>query len=306
MTQRRLERGVRQWKRRAAAALDPVERAKASRKVLEWQARLDAHIEAVNARRESTETPAMVKQPGRARVVYAPDAVRTATEAAGFRRSVAAADRKTAKSVDFIKGSGGQEPTGRRWDEVADVREAEQWARERFGLEHVAFGGHRLAADSVNETFEWARERGLELPRRVVVDANDPRLQGRFDLIAGYDHERDELLINPAARYWRSQIGQGDVALTHYERGVWSTGDRLHPVKHEVYHRNLAVEAPDRYRRRRVEVFTTEEGKIVRHVSKRATRNRAEFAAEYLAGADYGIVYSDAVKELFDQLWVQP
>lgn len=86
--QRRLERGIRQWKRREMAALDPVERAKASRKVLEWQARLDAHIEAVNARRESTETPAMVEQPGRARVVYAPDAVRSARSAGARRNSI--------------------------------------------------------------------------------------------------------------------------------------------------------------------------------------------------------------------------
>ena len=78
MTQRRLERGVRQWKRREMAALDPVEQAKASRKVLQWQKGLDAHIEAVNKRRAGSGVPPMKKQPGRAQVIFAPDAVRSA------------------------------------------------------------------------------------------------------------------------------------------------------------------------------------------------------------------------------------
>ncbi|HSW49446.1 MAG TPA: phage minor capsid protein, partial [Bryobacteraceae bacterium] len=87
LTQRRLERGIRQWKRREMAALDPVEQAKASRKVLEWQKGLEAHIGAVNERRAGLGIPAMKRQPGRERVIWAPDARRTAREAAGFRRS---------------------------------------------------------------------------------------------------------------------------------------------------------------------------------------------------------------------------
>ena len=88
MTQRRLERGVRQWKRREMAALDPQEQAKASRKVLEWQKGLNAHIEAVNARRSDLGIPAMKLQPGRARVVFAPDAVRSAKSAGARRNSI--------------------------------------------------------------------------------------------------------------------------------------------------------------------------------------------------------------------------
>lgn len=41
--QRYLERGVRDWKRRQAAALDDTERARAGRKVREWQARIRQH-----------------------------------------------------------------------------------------------------------------------------------------------------------------------------------------------------------------------------------------------------------------------
>lgn len=88
LTQRRLERGVRQWKRREMVALDPVEQAKASRKVIAWQKGLDAHIEVVNKRRAGTGIPAMKKQPGRAQVIFAPDAVRSAKSAGARRNSI--------------------------------------------------------------------------------------------------------------------------------------------------------------------------------------------------------------------------
>lgn len=42
--QRRLERGIRQWKRREAAALDDVTAAKAKAKVREWQGKLREHV----------------------------------------------------------------------------------------------------------------------------------------------------------------------------------------------------------------------------------------------------------------------
>lgn len=87
-TQRRLERGIRQWKRREMVAIDPIEQAKAGRKVLAWQKGLNAHIDAVNERRAGSIVPPMKKQPGRAQVVWAPDAKRTAREAAADRRKL--------------------------------------------------------------------------------------------------------------------------------------------------------------------------------------------------------------------------
>ncbi len=49
--QRRLERGVRQWKRRAAAALDDDARRDAEAKVKAWQARLGEHVKANDLKR---------------------------------------------------------------------------------------------------------------------------------------------------------------------------------------------------------------------------------------------------------------
>lgn len=49
--QRRLERGVRHWKQRAAAALDEPARKSAERKAREWQRRLKAHVEANDLQR---------------------------------------------------------------------------------------------------------------------------------------------------------------------------------------------------------------------------------------------------------------
>lgn len=54
MQQRRLERGIRQWKRREAAALDDEARERAGAKVAEWTRALQAHIRHVNKRREET------------------------------------------------------------------------------------------------------------------------------------------------------------------------------------------------------------------------------------------------------------
>lgn len=88
MTQRRLERGVRQWKRREMAALNPIEQAKAGRKVVAWKKGLDDHIDAVNKRRGGLDIPAMKKQPQREKVIFAPDAVRTERQAAAARRKV--------------------------------------------------------------------------------------------------------------------------------------------------------------------------------------------------------------------------
>lgn len=50
--QRRLERGVREWKRVEAAALDDQARAKAKAKVREWQGRLKTHVEANELKRQ--------------------------------------------------------------------------------------------------------------------------------------------------------------------------------------------------------------------------------------------------------------
>jgi hypothetical protein len=61
MEQRRLERGVRQWKRRASAALDDAETAKARGKVQAWEGRLKGHIETVNKRRAETGEPPTVR-----------------------------------------------------------------------------------------------------------------------------------------------------------------------------------------------------------------------------------------------------
>ena len=61
MEQRRLERGVRQWKRRASAALDDAETVKARGKVKAWEGRLKGHIETVNARRAAAGEPATVR-----------------------------------------------------------------------------------------------------------------------------------------------------------------------------------------------------------------------------------------------------
>ena len=49
--QRRLERGVRQWKRREAAAIDPEAERMAKAKAREWQARLRDHVEANDLKR---------------------------------------------------------------------------------------------------------------------------------------------------------------------------------------------------------------------------------------------------------------
>ncbi len=61
MEQRRLERGVRQWKRRTAAALDDAEKKRAGGKVREWESRLKSHVNSVNARRIETGEPATVR-----------------------------------------------------------------------------------------------------------------------------------------------------------------------------------------------------------------------------------------------------
>ncbi len=49
--QRYLERGIRSWKLREAAAMDPAAQAKAQAKVREWQARLREHIDATGGKR---------------------------------------------------------------------------------------------------------------------------------------------------------------------------------------------------------------------------------------------------------------
>ncbi|MCU0273821.1 MAG: phage minor capsid protein [Acidimicrobiales bacterium] len=49
--QRRLERGVRQWKRREAAAIDPDAQRMAKAKARDWQARLKAHVDANDLKR---------------------------------------------------------------------------------------------------------------------------------------------------------------------------------------------------------------------------------------------------------------
>lgn len=50
--QRRLERGVREWKRVEAAALDDQARARARAKVREWQGRLKTHVDTNNLKRQ--------------------------------------------------------------------------------------------------------------------------------------------------------------------------------------------------------------------------------------------------------------
>lgn len=50
--QRYLERGVRDWKRRAAASVDPAAEARANAKVREWQARLREHVAATDLNRK--------------------------------------------------------------------------------------------------------------------------------------------------------------------------------------------------------------------------------------------------------------
>lgn len=49
---RYLERGVREWRRREAAALSPAEAAKAKAKVAEWQGRIRAHVDTTSAKRQ--------------------------------------------------------------------------------------------------------------------------------------------------------------------------------------------------------------------------------------------------------------
>ncbi|VXB82283.1 phage minor capsid protein [Aeromicrobium sp. 9AM] len=49
---RRLERGVRQWKRRSAAALDDNAKAAADAKVRDWQARIRKHVDETPAKRQ--------------------------------------------------------------------------------------------------------------------------------------------------------------------------------------------------------------------------------------------------------------
>jgi hypothetical protein len=72
MRQRRLERGVRQWKRREVAALDDTEAKKAKAKVKQWRGALSEHIETVNARREATGSYAARRFPKREQVTGAP------------------------------------------------------------------------------------------------------------------------------------------------------------------------------------------------------------------------------------------
>lgn len=50
--QRRLERGVRQWRRREVVALDDDARRKAQAKAKEWRARLDQHVKATGGKRQ--------------------------------------------------------------------------------------------------------------------------------------------------------------------------------------------------------------------------------------------------------------
>lgn len=71
LQQRRLERGVRQWKRRELAALDDETKAKAKAKVKSWRAALKSHVQEVNERRSGTGVPAMKNQPGRTQVMTA-------------------------------------------------------------------------------------------------------------------------------------------------------------------------------------------------------------------------------------------
>lgn len=62
---RRLERGVRDWKRRAATALDPAEKRAANAKVREWQGRIKAHTETsgVGRRRDREQLNLGMKAP---------------------------------------------------------------------------------------------------------------------------------------------------------------------------------------------------------------------------------------------------
>ena len=50
--QRRLERGIREWKRVEAAALDDLARARARAKVRDWQGRLTTHVDDNDLKRQ--------------------------------------------------------------------------------------------------------------------------------------------------------------------------------------------------------------------------------------------------------------
>jgi hypothetical protein len=270
---RRLERGVRQWKAREAAALTPDAAAKARAKVEVWQDGIRRHVDATGVGRvrgrEQTD-----------RALAAP-ATRTPHRALApvdraAPRTTAVADRQAEQ-----RRVAAQARADRKAAEAAAREQAAREQAEREQAERDRVAAEQAAADRAREEQAAAEQAAAEQARRQALRAEQER---RARVIA------EQKAAEAASR-------EAEVAAR-------ALADERHRAEQEA--QRLAAraqqerEAAERAAREAVERQAREDAeKAIKEAAERQAREQAERDAEELAAQEAEGAATDELRDLF-------
>jgi hypothetical protein len=162
--------------------------------------------------------------------------------------------------------------------------EAERYA-DRLGVIAI-YRNHLLVANFVNETLAQLKERNLEMPLSVLVDARFFASLGPEATSAVAMAESGILIVNPEADFWRDPLESSRLL---YAIRAWSTPHPMHPIYHEIGHLR---QIPQQKRQR---PLTPRELTMAMAISRRAKENTDEFVAEVFAGLICDVKYDDDI-----------
>lgn len=187
-------------------------------------------------------------------------------------------------------------------DTVADAREFAL----RLGVRQVDYADRLDIANRTNECLADMARRGYPMPDGVMVsetpaDFGVPELKPGIPAAFKSSARKNvgALMLNPAADYWKDPAGE---ARRFFERGVTSSPDEHHPIRHEFGHYLHWLKDLEHYLALGRRAFTPTERAVARRVSFYAHSRPREFVAEVWAGRLAGRTYDADVAALYAEL----
>jgi hypothetical protein len=198
-------------------------------------------------------------------------------------------------------------------DAAPAIREAEDTLRD-WGLDSASLGNNPEVAQQVMDALSDIRDRGVPLPKNVVVDGDyfDERYGAFSEQVPGQFSTRGPTVyVNPNAIGFRSPTDAARTAREQKDSGWWSSDDPLHPLYHEMGHAAHHAAFPDLYHGYDDDIgpdhfmYPMLSG-AGRSVSQYSQRDAKEFVAEVFAGRMAGNDYPPDVTKLYNKLGGQP
>jgi hypothetical protein len=170
------------------------------------------------------------------------------------------------------------------------VGQAEKFATEVLGVASVDYGGDLEIANTCNRAILAMKQRGVLMPAALkakgfrVQDGDDPDDIAVY--VAGTGNNPGEIFLNLDHPAWR----EAAVLRQAYRDGLISTGDKHHPIIHEMgelaLHQSVGLERFDPLHEsylaeeEEFQALGDELDELADLVSEYATNNHSEFVAE--------------------------